>query len=349
MKNKFQITEQEKKEILEQHNIFKKVLKAKSEVKRLMVNEQSTPTSGSGVEFLKAARDKGCKIAKGAVLRSAPGKPTVLYKKADYDSPNGYFKIGDELYIKDNFTFDVVTTDVDGKKTMTYTNRVWNCSALTKPIEDQKKANLEKTKGEGDWKTKEELLKTDTEQNILDPEMYDVKVVDGVTLYRNKSGAGIQQALTPRGQQIFAKYKAAGGLTQQEVDPEASQTFIKVMIGSKPDFSDNFYMYFDPEKTVRDPSVAQAIQTTIEQRIPTDKKDCKTSIENYYTNFKKKRMIETNQLSALKYKVQACKNEFYGDWGFMGGGKIDEILDILSGVKVGGPSSYGEDSKWRLK
>ena len=28
---------------------------------------------------------------------------------------------------------------------------------------------------------------------------------------------------------------------------------------------------------------------------------------------------------------------------------IDEILDILSGVKVGGPSSYGDDSKWRLK
>ena len=68
-----------------------------------MVNEQATPTSGGGVEFLKAARDKGCKIAKGGVLRSAPGKPTVLYKKADYDSDQGYFKIGDELYIKDNF------------------------------------------------------------------------------------------------------------------------------------------------------------------------------------------------------------------------------------------------------
>lgn len=346
MKNIFQITEQEKKEILEKHNLFKEVLKAKSEVKRLMVNEQVTPTSG-GVEFLRAARDK-CQVAKGGVLRSAPGKPTVLYKKADFNDDNGQFKIGDELYIKDNFTLDVVITDADGKRTMAY-NKRWECPALTKPVEDQKKANLEKTKDEGAWKTKEELLKSDTEQNILDPEMYDVKVVDGVTLYRNKSGAGIQQALTPRGQQTFNKYKAAGGLTQQEVDPEASLTFIKVRIGGKPDFSEEFYMYFDPEKTVRDPSVAQAIQTTIEQRIPTDKKDCKTSIENYYTNFKKKRMIEPNQLSALKYKVQACKNEFYGDWGFMGGGKIDEILDILSGVKVGGPSSYGDDSKWRLK
>ena len=206
MKNIFQITEQEKKEILEKHNLFKKVLKSKSEVKRLMINEQSTPTSGGGVEFLIAARDKSCQIAKGAVLKGAPGKATVLYKRADYDSPNGYFKIGDELYIKDNFTFDVVTTDVDGKKTV-ITNRRWNCPALTKPVEDQKKANLEKTKGEGAWKTKEELLKSDTEQNILDPEMYDVKVVDGVTLYRNKSGAGVQTALTERGQKIFQKYK----------------------------------------------------------------------------------------------------------------------------------------------
>ena len=55
MKNRFQITEQEKKEILEQHNLFKEVLKSKSKVKRLMVNEQTTPTSGGGEEFLKAA------------------------------------------------------------------------------------------------------------------------------------------------------------------------------------------------------------------------------------------------------------------------------------------------------
>ena len=59
--------------------------------------------------------------------------------------------------------------------------------------------------------------------------------------------------------------------------------------------------------------------------------------------------MEPNQLAALKYKVQACKNEFYGDWGFLGGNKMDNILDIMSGVKSGGTSSYGDDSKWRLK
>jgi hypothetical protein len=345
MKNRFQITEQEKKEILEQHNLFKEVLKSKSKVKRLMVNEQTTPTSGGGEEFLKAAREK-CKFAKGGVLRSAPGKPKVLYKKADLNDDNGQFKIGDELYIKDNFTLDVVMTDADGKRTMAY-NKTWTCPELTKPVEDQVNSNLEKTKKEGDWKTKEEVLKIDTEQNIADPQMYDTTVANGVTLYRNKSGAGIQSALTERGKQIFEKYKANGGLTEKQVDPEKSQTLVKVKIGSKPDFSADFYMYFDPQSTVRDPEVAKNIQTSIEQTIPTDKKDCKTSIENYYTNYKKKRMIEPNQLAALKYKVQACKNEFYGDWGFLGGNKMDKILDIMSGG-VGGPSKMGDNAQWRL-
>ena len=346
MKNRFQITEQEKKEILEQHNLFKEVLKSKSKVKRLMVNEQATPTSGGGVEFLKAARDKGCQVAKGGVLRSAPGKPTVLYKKADFNDDNGQFKIGDELYIKDNFTLDVVITDADGKRTMAY-NKTWTCPALTKPVEDQVNANIKKTKQEGDWKTKEEVLQFDTEQNISDPQMYDTTVVNGVTLYRNKSGAGVQVALTPRGQEIFSAYTQNGGIPQNKVDPEKSKTYVKVLIGSKPDFSEDFYMYFDPTQTVRKPEIAAKIQAAIEKTIPEDKKDCKTSIENYYTNYKKKRMIEPNQLAALKYKVQACKNEFYNDWGFLGGNKMDKILDIMSGG-IGGPSKMGDDAQWRL-
>ena len=346
MKNRFQITEQEKKEILEQHNLFKEVLKSKSKVKRLMVNEQATPTSGGGEEFLKAAREK-CQFAKGSVLRSAPGKPKVLYKKADLNDDNGQFKIGDELYIKDNFTLDVVITDADGKRTMAY-NKTWTCPELTKPVEDQVNSNLEKTKKEGDWKTKEEVLKSDTEENIADPQMYDTKVVNGVTLYRNKSGAGIQSALTPRGQQIFNAYKANGGLTEKEVDPETSTTLVKVKIGSKPDFSADFYMYFDPQQTVRNPDIAAKIQDEVEKTIPTDKKDCKKSIEDYYTNYKLKRNLAPNQLAALKYKVQACKNEFYNNWGFLGGGKVDKILDIMSGG-VGGPSKMGDNAKWRLE
>jgi len=341
MKLILEVSDLERKEILEKHEFFKKVLTSKVNNKTL--NEQ---TALSGVAFLKDARDKKCPITIGSVLKSAPGKPTILYKKADFNSKNGYFKVGDELYIKDDFTFDVVVTDENGNKQITYQNRKWSCPAITAPIEQRTKTNIERTELEGDWKKREAI--TDTDENVENPQMYEKKVISGETRYRSLSGAGIQTALTERGKTIFNAYKANGGLTEKEVDPEKSRTFTKVLIGSKPDFSADFYMYFDPSKTVRKPEIAKKIQASIEQTIPTDKKDCKTNIENYYTNFKKKRIIEPNQLAALKYKVQACKNEFYGDWGFLGGNKMDNILDIMSGVKVGGPSTYGDDKMWRL-
>ena len=345
MKNRFQITEQEKKEILEQHNLFKEVLKSKSKVKRLMVNEQATPTSGGGVEFLKAARDKGCQVAKGGVLRSAPGKPTVLYKKADFNDDNGQFKIGDELYIKDNFTLDVVVTDADGKRTMAY-NKTWACPALTKPVEDQVKGNIEKTKLEGNWKTKEDVLAIDTEQNIENPKMYEKKVVNGTTLYRNLSDVGINKALTEKGQSVLKYYTNNGALLQSQVDPEQSQTYTKIKIGSNPDFSEDFYVYLDPTK-VTDPKMLADIQANINKTIPQDKKICKKAIEDYYTNFKKKRVVLPNELTKMKADVQSCKNEFYKDWGFFGSKKIDDMLDVMSGG-VGGPSRMGDDAKWRL-
>jgi len=347
MKNIFQITEQEKKEILEKHNLFKKVLKSKSEVKRLMVNEQSTPTSGGGVEFLIAARDKGCQIAKGAVLKGAPGKATVLYKRADYDSPNGYFKIGDELYIKDNFTFDVVTTDVDGKKTV-ITNRRWNCPALTKPVEDQIKTNINLTQKEGGWKKRENI--TDTDANVNNPQMYEKQVVNGETLYRRISGKGIAGALDDRQQVVVTKWEEQGAKLEKDVDAEQSKTWSRKLVSPKSDglFSEDFYMYFPPN-TVNNAAILTAFQGAVTDQTAGSKSDCKTAIEAYYSAFKIKAKIEPNTMEPMKEKVQACVTQFKGKWGFMGGGKIDEILDILSGVKVGGPSSYGGDSKWRLK
>jgi hypothetical protein len=348
MKQRLIINEQEKKEILEKHNLFKQALQSKRN--KSMVNEQAS--SGGGRNFLIAARDKGCKIAKGGVIQSAPGKPTVLYKKADYDSPNGYFKIGDELYIKDDFTFDVVTTDASGKKTLTFSNRTWKCSALTDPIEQQVKTNIDRTKKEGNWKTKQDLIKDgQTTQNIENETMYEKKVEDGVTYYRLKSAAGIGEGLTKEQNDVILKWKAKGAKFRKELDDEQAQTWLKLVVSPAGRlFSEDLVMYFDPEKA-NDPEISKMIDVNVTKRLPPNIKACKTAIENYYMDFKKKRPLEPNELNAKKYQVQNCKNEFYGDWGriFSGGNKLDEILDIMSGVKSGGPSAYDEDSKWRLK
>jgi hypothetical protein len=381
MKLKFEYSEDEKRAILEQHNLFKEALQSK--VKRLMINEQVEDGSGAtlgGKDLLTAAINKKCKIAVGGELQSEdgdPSKPYVIYKKADYNSNNGYFKIGDELYIKDDFTFDVVSTDASGAKKVTK-GLQWACKALTAEADAAKKAaedaaaqakqdadaaaaqakqdadaaaktNVERTKQEGEWKERKDI--NDTDANVENPQMYEKKVVNGVTLYRRISGKGIAGALDSRQQAVVNKWIAQGAKLEKDVDAEQAKTWTRKLVSPKSEglFSEDFYMYFPPT-TITNAEITTAFQKAVQEQTPESPKDCKETIEAYYSAFKKKKRIEPNMLNAMREKVQACKNEYYGSWGaFRGGNKIDEYLDMLSGVKSGGPSSYGDDSKWRLQ
>jgi len=381
MRLKFEYSEDEKKAILEQHNLFKKTLQSK--VKRLMINEQAEDGTGatlSGKDLLTAAISKGCKIAVGGELYSEdgdPSKPYVIYKKANYDAKFGAFKIGDELYIKDDYTFDVVKTDAAGNKTES-TGHSWKCDALTPETikadadaaaaaaktksdataataktkadaEAAAKTNLQLTQKEGEWKKRKDI--TDTDSNIENPQMYEKKVVNGVTLYRRISGKGIAGALDSRQQAVVNKWLAQGAKLEKDVDAEQAKTWTRKLVSPKSDglFSEDFYMYFPPT-TITNAKITAAFQKAVQEQTPESPKDCKETIEAYYSAFKKKKVIEPNMLNAMREKVQACKNEYYGSWGaFRGGNKIDEYLDMLSGVKAGGPSSYGKDSIWRIQ
>jgi hypothetical protein len=381
MKLKFEYSEDEKRAILEQHNSFKKALQSK--VKRLMINEQvedDASTALSGKDLLSAAIAKGCNIAVGGELQSEngdPSKPYVIYKKATRNSDFGNFKIGDELYIKDDFTFDVVSTDASGIKKMTK-GLQWTCQALTAEADAAKKAaedaaaqakqdadaaaaqakqdadaaaktNVERTKQEGEWKERKDI--NDTDANVENPQMYEKKVVNGVTLYRRISGKGIAGGLDERQQAVVNKWKAQGAKLEKEVDAEQAKTWTRKLVSPKSEglFSEDFYMYFPPT-TITNAEITAAFQKAVQEQTPESPKDCKETVEAYYSAFKKKKVIEPNMLNAMREKVQACKNEYYGSWGaFRGGNKIDEYLDILSGVKAGGPSSYGTDAKWRLQ
>jgi hypothetical protein len=137
---------------------------------------------------------------------------------------------------------------------------------------------------------------------------------------------------------------------RKELDAEQAKTWISKVVSpaSEGYFSEDLIMYFDPTITVKDEAITSNIQKAVEQRIPTNQKDCKNTIETYYLAFKKKRPLEPNEFEALKYKTQACKGEYYKDWGVLSGGRrMDNYLDIMSGG-IGGPSRAGDDAKWRL-
>lgn len=376
MKLKFEYSEEEKREILEQHNLFKKVLQSK--VKRLMVNEQvegETKSTFSGNDLLSAALSKGCSFTLGGELRSEdgdPSKPYVIYKKAGKDSDYGTFKKGDELYIRDDFTFDVVKTDAAGNKTES-TGNIWTCKELKEALkadEDKvatdavtnaaatktkadadaaSKTNLALTQKEGEWKERKDI--TDTDSNIENPQMYEKKFVNGVTLYRRISGKGIAGALDTKQQAVVNKWLAQGAKFEKDVDAEQAKTWSRILVSPKSDglFSEDLYMYLPPT-TITNAQITAEFKKAVAEQTPDSPRDCKDTIEAYYAAFDDEKEIEPYLLTAMKKKVQLCKNTYYHKWGaFRGGNKVDEYLDMLSGVKSGGPSSYGDDSIWKIK
>jgi hypothetical protein len=181
--------------------------------------------------------------------------------------------------------------------------------------------------------------------------MYEKKIVDGVTLYRRTSGRGITSGLDKRQQEVISQFKEKGAKLENEVTALEAKAWTRKLVSPKSDglFSEDLFMYFPPN-TITNAEITTLFTNAVNDQTPQDSSDCKTSIEAYYMAFKKKKVFTDDVLSAMKEKVQACKNEYYGSWGTFGGGKtIDGYLDMLSGKAPGGPSSYGEDSKWRLK
>jgi hypothetical protein len=367
MKLIFESNEQEKKEILEQHNFFKKALQSK--VTRLMVNEQSEPLKG--VEFLNAARNKKCKIAVGGVIKSAPGKPSVLFKVADYDSTNGYFKRGDELYIKDNYTFDVVTTDATGKKTLSASNKKWACPAMnaddaaaTEALNRLSDSVLKEKKENEGWMEYSELKEKgysqlEADQGKYATEQFKLKNGKVITLYKPKTGAvmGAQQSgMTDEQREFIKKYKLKNGKLKLTPEEQATQLYRQIEVPGSREVTGwentGLRMWFNLEDIKNISGSAAELKTTIENQ-QIELGECKKFVDQFFRGYEQDTDIPDFDL--VKRTVQRCKSLYSPNprtgrknrWGWLTSQK--DKIDILSGLVSGkGPSKAGNDAKWRL-
>jgi len=341
---KFNISNEEVKTILEMHSNEKK--------NTFLIKEDAT----SDLEKLRIAISAGC--LKNGSLKRSKSTGNVFYRKPSAKDPSK------EVDFFADMTFKFADGSQSGK---------WKCDAIEttlagaankaaqdaatqeKNAADKKVAdsNIELLKKEGGWKSYDELIQIDTKENISNPAMYEKKVIDGIDLYRRK-GSNLEKGLGDKAQSIIDEYKSKGYKLKSELTPEEIKTFKSQVVSPASDgyFPQDLVMYFNPASTQglqSGQNITTVIQNAVESRIPTDKKDCKDTIEAYYISWKKKRPLKPNEFNALKEKSQACKNEFYGDWGALGGGKTDDIIDILTGAKSGGPTLWDDDSKWMLK
>jgi hypothetical protein len=206
--------------------------------------------------------------------------------------------------------------------------------------------------------TKEDLIGSgQTIENIENPLMYTKKDFGGKSRYQAVTTAGIFGGLTQPQKDKINDFKVMGYKLIGELTPKELSFFKPMVVSPAKDglFSTDLIMYADPSQITQGvgsgetkTNITQTIKNAVQNRIPKDKKDCKDTIKTYYYAFKKKRPLSQDEFSALKEKTQACKNEFYGDWDVLSGGrKMDNYLDIMSGG-IDGPSRAGDDAKWGL-
>jgi hypothetical protein len=328
------ISQIEKNTILEMH----------SKLKKPLISEQVVSDSKSKLTKMLA---DGC-VKNGKIVELQSKNPILQFAiKQESTKTPGKFR----YFFSDN---RIGTFDGNGK--FEFSPSKWSCNSIQQATLDastatQQAANTEdinRVKTEGGWKEASEI-KT-TRENLENPKMFEKKVVNGVTLYRSVISSGVTGGLTDEQTKVIEKYKKLGGKLRKELDAEEAQTWTsKVVYPAGTLFSEDLVMYFPPSNIMgaEGGNIETQFDAAVTNQTPTSKSDCKNTVEAYYKAWKTKKRVEPNTFIPMKEKVQACVNEFDGKWGGMFS-SIDNYIETLRGGS-GGPLSYGEDSKWRLK
>lgn len=223
-------------------------------------------------------------------------------------------------------------------------------------LDNESKIASEIKKG---WKKIETLKAEGIDLTTLD-KVYDKITIGTVALYRPK---GSSTVFTPgtstqdfnNDQQSFVDKFVQKGYKLNPTRLEQS-TMVKVTdkeLGAPDDlFPNGLVMFYDPNKQSAISGRDETVLGDILDNQSVDRNVCRKNIDDFYKSFTRRNsiLIDPATINKAKRIVQACKDEHYGKWGVAGGGnRLDGYLDILSGNKEGGPTSYGSDSSWRIK
>jgi hypothetical protein len=191
---------------------------------------------------------------------------------------------------------------------------------------------------------------------------------DGDSNFTMKSNSGKLNFDSKNSEEFFKQIQSGGQPTQTQpvaqptqAQPVAQPTQVQpvaqpTQIGPAAGYTDA-----NQQSTLRR---QDSILSDILDNQSVNKSVCRKNITSFYKSFKQKNSIVVDPATIAKAKriVQACRDQHYGKFGMLGmldsgrekgpdGEKIniDDMLDILSGRKEGGPLTQGSDSMWRIK
>jgi hypothetical protein len=318
---------------------------------KALMKEQTRATGelDENERILRKAMTAGC--LKGGSLKRQPSTGKIYFKKESTKQAGKFVRFYGDM----SYEFE------DGSK-----KGKWACPQLanvaaaevvtqqTAADNDSKIATLKKQ----GYKTLDELRKEGVDLNTLD-KVYKKVTIGNVDLYISAGTTDITQNISTtdfnKNQNDFIDRFIAKGYKLNPSRIEQS-TLVKVTdkeLGAPADlFPNGLVMWYNPNAQDDIKRNQGSVLADVLSNQSINRQACRKNVTDYFETFRRKNSIVIDPATITKAKriVQACKDEHYGKWGIAGGGnKLDNYLDILSGNKEGGPTSYGDDSIWRIK
>ena len=348
---KILIQEDEKSQILQKHQDFKKVLQENLEnLNRGLVQEQ-VKTGVVSDPILDGAIAAGC-ISGGQTI-SYGGKP-AYYKVAKKDRDNKYI-VGDKILLYNDFSYDVLSKDNIKKGTYK-----WACPNMNAASEKAQQKSVGELKIE--YKDKygaQEFAELTYKTKADDPTFYKkipLKGVDTGFLYIpqfKKEFLATKPQDYPEGspeRDILDGLVAQGYILNPT--PLQKTSFRQVKFDNeqlKGLFPNGIVAYMDPRGLFKQTG-ATGEQLPAGEINP---KECKNLINTYWENYRDDIAGTDIEFNKMKAQVMACKRRYYPNrWGLLGiaGGQIDKKIDVLSrkANEFDGLTTPSRTSKWLL-
>jgi hypothetical protein len=331
---KFLIEESEKTQILMMH-------------KSLFEQADEKPITDE--QKLRNAISVGC--LKNGSLKRQKSTGRIYYKKESVK------QAGKMVRFFPDMTYEFEDGSSKGK---------WSCPQLaaaaataavtaTQQSEIDSKIATEMKKG---WKKLETLKAEGVDLTTLD-KVFDKIVIGNVALFRPKGSSttftsGTSTADFNNNQQSFVDTFIAKGYKLNPTRLEQN-SLVKVtgeQLGAPSDlFPNGLVMWYDPNQQSTIRGGENSILGDILDNQSINKNTCRKNVKDFFELYRRRNSAQVDPATVDRAKriVQACRDEHYGKWGVTGGKNVDNMLDILSGRKEGGPLSTGPSSIFRIK
>jgi hypothetical protein len=331
---KYLIVETEKKEILSMH--------------KSLFNEQTMKGGiNSEEDTLRKLIKSGC-IKNGKLLTNSD-RSKFVYRLIT--------KSGKEI----DFFADMTYKFKDGSKSGKWTCPQLDNLASTEASATQAAADLESkiaTEIKKGWKKLETLKAEGVDLTTLD-KVFDKQVIGNVALFRPKGSSttftsGTSTVDFNNDQQSFVDTFIAKGYKLNPTRLEQS-SLVKVtgeQLGAPADlFPNGLVMWYDPNQQSTIRGREDSILGDILDNQSINRTTCRKNVKDFFELYRRRNSTQVDPATVDRAKriVQACRDEHYGEWGIAGGKNVDEMLDILSGRKTGGPLTTGASSIFRIK